>query len=220
VEEKTEAKVSMNPDRNVQGKEKWTWTKRLLLVFIIIMIGLNALLGYQLIFPEEEEVETTGAYLLVDKVYFGAEDIGVKNCDLDIYMFITNEGDESCIVRVWAFVVDVDSNLAMDDKNVTIGTIEGEKTKEASVKVNVPRNGRYVVKLVVFKDGKITVKGKGTVDLRSAGGGGEDYHSTEGDDARKLTEPMDVETPSLFTFLGVTLAICAGVIYLKRRGAQ
>lgn len=201
-----------------QVQNKWTLTKQILLGIIVIVIGLNGVLGYYLFLDEEEEV-TKGAILRVDEVYFLAQNMEGEELELEVYMFITNQGEESCSTRVRAFIIDVDTNLAMDEKNADMGILEGQKTREGSIRVNVPNECSYRVELLVFKNEKVTVKGSGTVDLRFSGAEGEDYRTTRDDEALEdgYIESSKNETPSVFTGVGGILATGAVIIYLVRR---
>ena len=128
-------------------------------------------------------------------------------------------GEKDCEVTLRAFAVDVNTNLAMDEDSTTVGTIEGQKTEEASLIVEVPKDGKYRVELLVFKDGKVTVKGSGVVNLQLAGTGGQDYRTSDSEEPPEMMKESS-DSPTLFSFIGIILVVGMYIIYVKRRGGQ
>ncbi len=61
----------------------------------------------------------------------------------------------------------------------------GATTEEAKITLEVPSDGKYRVELLVFKDERISVKGQGVVNLKTAQGGGQDFDTTASDSAEK-----------------------------------
>jgi len=59
---------------------------------------------------------------------------------------------------------------SMNPAPVTRVHVDG--AEEAEMSINVPGDGRYRVGLLVFKAGKVAIKGSGVVDLRPDGGMG------------------------------------------------
>ncbi len=153
-------------------RNKWWY------IAFIIVIVIASLLAY---FVSQIEAEK-GTDLIVDEVYFSpTTDLGGKDSDLKILVFLTNEGkgdiDE---VKVRAFAVETDSNLARDEDSVTMGNILGKTTSEGELFISVPNNDSYRIELLVFEDGKLTIRGSGTVDLKGVGMASD--YKTSGDD--------------------------------------
>jgi len=208
---KTQAK------KKEKQKPKWTITKKILLICIIAMFLPIMLMGYYLLFPEEEV--PLGAVLEVEEVYFVVKDQNGDQFTLETFAFITNEGDDDCEVRIRAFAIDVQTNLAMDQASVSIGKVAAQKTEEASVDMDLPKDGKYRVELLIFKDEKVTVKGSGTVNLQEAGTGGKDYHSNV-EDAYPPDSKKEGSAPTIFNVIGVSVVVALVTIYVKRRGRQ
>ncbi len=153
-------------------RNKWWY------IAIIIVIVIASILAY---FVSQIEAEK-GTDLIVDEVYFSpTTDLGGEDSDLKILVFLTNEGkgdiDE---VRIRAFAVETDSNLARDEDSVTMGNILGKTTSEGELFISVPNNDSYRIELLVFEDGKLTIRGSGTVDLKGVGTASD--YKTSGDD--------------------------------------
>ncbi len=209
----TVKEVRKSLERERKEKENdWTGTKVFLLVLIIIMLAISTLFGVLLLLPDDQE--PVGAVLEVEEVYFVAKEADGDDIELEIFGFLTNDGDEPCEARIRAFAIDVQTNLAMDDTTAEVGEIVEQTTKEASLTVDLPRDGRYRVELLIFKDGKVSVKGQGTVNLAETGSGGQDYSTNTYDEPPAEKENA---TPSIFNALGVIVAVSLCILLVKRR---
>ena len=160
--------------------------------------------------------EPVGSILVVEEVYFVSEETSAGSMDLYVHVFVTNDGDESCQSEIRAFAVDVETNLAMDETGHTVGTIDDQTTSESMLMMTLPSDGRYRVELLIFKGGKITVKGTGTVNLYEAGSGGKDYRTDQVDPAADKAEEKEGAMP--FPQIGaVALAVIAVALIARRR---
>jgi len=121
------------------------------------------------------------AYLIVEQVYFESEEVGDDTYDLIVKAYVTNDGDKGADVRVSAFAIDIRTNIVFDSSSDDLGRMEGRTTKRADMSVQIDSQRKYMVEVIVYKDGKVVVRGSGTVDLALAGVGGEDYRTTETD---------------------------------------
>lgn len=158
--------------REELSRNKWWYA-----VFALIVV-VTCTLAYFVSQIEEEK----GTDLIVDEVYFRTSELGGEDTDLRILVFLTNDGkgdiDE---VRVRAFAVETDSNLARDEDAITMGNIKGKSTSEGELSITVPNNDSYRIELLVFEEGKLTIRGAGTVDLKGVGVAS-DYENIDGDD--------------------------------------
>lgn len=216
VKKKKTSVKELKKDLRQKEKKKMTSTKVILLGFILIMLILTSTFGYFLLFPEEEG--NVGAVLKVDEVYFVTKELQGEKYTLETFVFITNNGDADCQVEIRAFAINVDTNLAMDEASEDVGSVEAQKTKETSFTVDVPKDGKYRVELLIFKNDKVTVKGSGTVNLNQAGIGGEDYQTVESEESAK--DKKNEMAPTILNFLGVSLAVTIYVVYRRRRGGK
>lgn len=195
-----------------------TLTKYILAGCILIMLLITGIFIINILSPEEDVL--TEASLRVDEVYFVTKELEGEDYKLETFAFITNNGEKDCEVNIRAFAVDVNTNLAMDEDSTTVGTIEGQKTEEASLTVEVPKDGKYRVELLVFKDGKVTVKGSGVVNLQLAGTGGQDYRTSDSEEPPEMKKETDSDSPTIFNFIGIILIVGVYIIYVKRRRGQ
>jgi len=216
VKKKKASVKELKKELRQKEKKKMTSTKVILLGFILIMLILTGIFGYFLLFPEEEEA--VGAVLKVDEVYFVTKELQGDKYTLETFVFITNNGDADCQVNIRAFAINVDTNLAMDEASEDVGSVEAQKTKETSFTVDVPKDGKYRVELLIFKNDKVTVKGSGTVNLDQAGAGGEDYQTVESEEPP--ADKKKARAPTILNFLGVSLVIATYVVYRRRRGRR
>jgi hypothetical protein len=192
------------------------------IVFFVIFASsvlLATLLGtvilYQKFIYKEER---TDAILEVEEVYFVLIDSSPNEYRISVKMFVTNVGETDCKAKVRAFIIDRESNIAMDDSESDVGTIPAGRTIETSLEMDVLYNGSFRVELLVFKDGLITVKGSGVVNLAYKGTGGSDYQNTDTDDTERAEEKggaipfIGVPTIILSAFLIAILMVA-----IKRR---
>ena len=149
-------------------------------ITILLLIG-TIVAGYYL-FSDEES--TPPSKLKVEEVYFVMTDQDQEHTDMDILVFITNDGKTSLSeVTARAFAVETDSNLARDEAIKEMGTVKSQTTVEGTLKIELPNNETYRVELLIFKEGKLAIRGSGTVNLKGVGKAN-DYKTTEGDVAR------------------------------------
>lgn len=208
--------------------------RRVLIVWVIMMV---VLLGYILLglgisqLPEKQ----SGPRIIVDQVFFHTKDVDHETLDLEVYIYITNNGDKECKVVISAYALDVRTNLVKDTASIDLGTVEGQSTLRGSLRVQLDRTKQYRVELVVQKEQMIAVKGSGTVNLKEAGAGGVDYKTdydsgddSDGDESSPLILPPAMGGTLAAPFILVCLLIVPGVIIvivviylvLRRRGRK
>jgi len=209
--------------------------RRLVIVWVVTMV---VLLGYVLLgigitqLPEEE----SGARIIVDQVFFHSKDVDQETLDLEVYIYITNNGDRDCKVVISAYALDVRTNLVKDTASLDLGTVEGQSTLRGSLRVQLDRLKQYRVELVVQKEQMIAVKGSGTVNLKEAGSGGVDYKTDYESGANDDTEdyksiPLiapEMGTASAAPFLFICILLVPGIIVViaifyfvsRRRGRK
>jgi len=185
-------------------KYHWLWWS----AAVLVLIG-TIIVGY-LFFHEEEEASS--GRLKVEEVYFVMTDQDEYVTNMDIIVFITNEGEKTLSeVKVRAFAIETDSNLARDENEKTLSTVEGKTTIEGTLNIELPNNDTYRVELLVFKEGKLSIRGSGTVNLIGVGQASA-YQTNEadidGDGA------MDSETGTGALSLGSSSGLCFGLIIL------
>lgn len=195
-------------------KIEWTATKGWMVAIMAIALLLSAVLGLVIVIDMMND-EPVGSILVVEEVYFVSEETSSGSMDLYVHVFVTNDGDEPCKSEIRAFAVDVETNLAMDETGHTVGTIDDQATSESMLLLTLPSDGRYRVELLIFKDGKITVKGTGTVNLYQAGSGGKDYRTDLEDPAASAPKENVADMP--FPQIGAMAIVVLAVALIARR---
>jgi len=153
----------MNPRLGAHIRENGTWYGAFLLILVMTVV-----LGY-FVFTIDHG---SGAHNLeVEEVIMSSHGtLGGTETDLTISVFLTNQGKGAIDdVRVRAFAVERDSNLARDEDAISMGRIEGETSPEGELHITVPNNDTYRIELLVFENGRLTLRGSGTIDLKGIG---------------------------------------------------
>ena len=178
------------------------------------------------IWPEE----TVSTDLEVDEVYFSTKELGGTDTDLEILVFITNEGDDDVSrVEIRAFAVETDSNIARDEARVELSGLKAETSLEGKLYITIPNNDTYRIELLIFEEGKLSIRGSGTVDLTGVGSAS-DYRTDDGvdDDSYDILSEDGVSAPAsagvfICLFMGVVIIVILIVIAVamnsKKRSA-
>ena len=146
-----------------------------LLVCIVVMSAL-----FSSVLADEAPKQ---AYLQVDDVFFVLTDsengLRTDMVNIDVTAFITNKGKlDAKDVEIIAFTVDKNTNLALDKTTFDVGSIPKDKTSSSEFSLSMPNNDSYVIELIIFENGKIALKGSGTLDLKwNSGNQGNGFRS-------------------------------------------
>jgi hypothetical protein len=136
-----------------------------LTIVAFLLIGIVGIVAIALSIPTGEAQE--GPHLIVEDIFFVAgSQTGQTSGSITITVsaFITNKGDKDAQgVEIVAFVVEKNSNLAMDKAESTLGAIGRDQTGTSEFQVQIPIDESYVVRLIIFEGGKIVVRGSGTL---------------------------------------------------------
>jgi hypothetical protein len=153
------------------------------IVFVIIVILIFSILLYFVKNIEEDDQD-----LLVDEVIIGSVNMDDLESDLKISVHMTNKGkSEVEDVKLRAFVIERDSNLARDEASLDMDSIPGKTTEEGELFISVPNNDSYRIELLVFEDSKLTLRGSGTIDLTGVGVASE-YRAETGSDTNVIDD--------------------------------
>jgi predicted permease len=199
------------------------------MIFVIGMILLFMLVGLVIasaLFSAPAEEPEKRALLYVDEVFFvlssSSENSGSSKVYIEVTTFITNKGTlDAENVEIMAFVVQEDSNLAMDKSTFVVGSISKDKTQISEFSLTMPNNDTYVIKLIILESGKIAVKGSGTVHLeQSLGGRGTRFKTdNDGDDDYALHGGVALSETAfpivIFLLIGAVLVFII-IIVLKK----
>lgn len=195
--------------RNIRENRYWY-------VAAVVVLAITVVLGY-LVYS----IEPVDRDLKVDKVFFKSVEYGDDETDLRILVFLTNDGDSEIEeVKVRAFAIERDSNLARSEDTVTIGKINGQTTEEGELSITVPNRDSYRIELLVFEDSKLTIRGSGTIDLRmvgvpdnisNGGGGGPSADPFSIDDGNERGM-FDTDDGGAFLWTSICILIVPAVI--------
>jgi hypothetical protein len=137
-----------------------------LLTGSVIFIVLSIVLGAILFEPDEDD----DTEIRVDDVYFVMKRQTGGTSIIEISVFVSNIGEndiDDLLIR--AFSVETSSNLAKADSSVHVQNVASMTTAEGRLKIEVPNRDHYRIELLVFRDGRLDLRGAGTIDLSSIG---------------------------------------------------
>ncbi len=202
-----------------QGKRLLFTLGIIVSAMLVVVVVASALSSAPAKEPEEQAV------LDIDDVFFlySGSKSELEKVTIDVTTFITNKGTaDAKDVQIIAFAIDDDSNLAMDKTTFTVGDILKENTKPTEFSITVPNNDSYNIRLIILENGKLAIKGTGTVHLdKNFGGRGTrftpDYES-DGDDDHGFAKEDEhfFVVSSSFILLFLICIIMVTVIVLKR----
>jgi len=197
-------------------KHGFTRTDILLSVLLLVALIVTIVLAV-LILDEEDEKDT---HIEVEEVYFVVEAQSGARTRIKIILFVSNTGeDDISSLSVRAFPVETDSNLAQGDASVEVRDVKGKTTAEGNLTIEVPNRDYYRVEILVFRDGKLDLRGSGTIDLTDVGIA-TDYR-TYPDDAggaeyAPLTSAKDASGLSILCMMAFIAAGIVGLIIFIR----
>jgi len=119
--------------------------------------------------------------LQVDDVYFLAgEDENTEDNFIPIIttLYLTNaQWNSSGSVKIVAYLLRTNPNIAVDKSTVEIGAIPGSTTKEAGVHVVLPGlNTPYDVDFLIFENDLLVLRGQGNIEVVQIQSGGSNYN--------------------------------------------
>jgi len=119
--------------------------------------------------------------LQVDDVYFLAgEDDNTEDNLIPIIttLYLTNaQWNSSGNVKIVAYLLRTNPNIAVDKSTVEIGVILGSTTKEAGVQMILPGlNTPYDVDFLIFENDLLVLRGQGNIEVVQIRAGGSIYN--------------------------------------------
>ena len=187
--------MSKKKQRKVKKRNKaMYWIGAAITALLIISIGTLAML----LIPEEpsdpEELPPPPEmikepHLNIENVFFQKEDERTRQTStgqeeeivvIKVYSYITNDGTGNADnVKITAFPMDESKNLALDKADKIVGEIKVNKTSESDFLIEVPKGARHSVLLLIWENGKIILKGSGSVLIEGQTGNCEEFRTTE-----------------------------------------
>jgi flagellar basal body-associated protein FliL len=117
--------------------------------------------------PPEPQKEP---HLMVEDVFF-MKTLGYRASnewtDITTTVYITNDGmADARNVKITAFPIDKNKNLALDKRDTVVGSIPAQETKEVEFIITVPGGTRHDVNLLIFESNKLILRGSGSVVIQ------------------------------------------------------
>jgi hypothetical protein len=199
-------------------------TLGIVILFLVIGMVLSTALTSA---PADESKK--GVYLRIDEVFFLLEGKGTDKISIGVTAFISNIGSEGAEnVEIVAFVIEKNSNLALDQTTYTVGSIEKEKTKIAEFSLAMPDDDSYTIKLILMESGRISIRGSGNVNLNShSGGSGTRFATDSGtrsgeyeEDSMGMSIGASESSFPVWLLLGGLLALILLVSVLKKASSR
>ena len=99
-------------------------------------------------------------------VFFQLNDIEEERYLMTISIYITNYGEEaSGAVRLNVYAENKFNDIVYDSANKTVDPIEGRKTIEVTIPIELPDNNSFRIRIFLFEAGLIKIQGYGEVSL-------------------------------------------------------
>ena len=128
------------------------------------------------IVEDEKEPFVKTPHLRIENVFFRSME--TENIQVDLTVYITNDGTKAAEnVKVHAWPVVDESNLATDKMDLSFGVIDVNKTEDKHDSMVLEAGHVHSVDLLVFESNMLVLKGRATVSTE--GVGGTDYQDTD-----------------------------------------
>jgi len=130
--------------------------------------------------PPEVEKEP---HLYVEDVFF-MQSYGYRASndwlDLTTTVYVTNDGlADAENVKITAFPIDNDKNLALDKCDKVVGKIPAQETSEIEFSITVPSGSKHNVNLLIFERNRLILRGSGSVVIQGEYKNTQDYQTDE-----------------------------------------
>ena len=154
----------------------------LVIAIFIFTAGTMAIMVSDEIEEQQPPQRIEEPHLYVEDVFFLKSNTRADDASLDLTstVYITNDGlADAMDVKIIAFPIDEDKNLAMDKTEKKIGRIPVQKTSEAEFVINVPSGARHEVELIIFENGRLLLRGSGSVIIQGTHSSTQKYTTRE-----------------------------------------
>ncbi len=140
-------------DENSKKPKNWMKYVAIVAVIIIIVASLLAI---------SFEKKTEKNELSVDAMYLLREGDGGEVINVSAIIYLTNVGGESGSIKIIAYLMERWKGVAVDRKEMDIGKIDADKTKEIVLPMEMG-NKSYEIEVLVFEDDLLKIKGGGAI---------------------------------------------------------
>jgi len=166
-----------------------------LILFLLLFSAAAGMIGVLASYDANAGDNSSGEGLEIEEVFFRLEDVDDDTVKIVISVYITNYGGKrSGDILLNIYAENTRNKLVYDRANKTVEAIEGERTVEATIPIELPRNNTFRIKVILFEKGMIKITGYGEVSLGAIdqevedflvdgdAKGGSDDDDTEGDE--------------------------------------
>lgn len=189
------------------------------IIILIVVVGAILASAISTAFADEPKDRPV---LYIEDVFFvlSGTNSGSDEVTIKVTTFITNRGTaDAKEIQIVAFVIEANSNLAMDKTTHSVGSLKKDKTQISEFSLTMPDNESYNIKLILMENGKIAVRGSGTVNLEeSLGGRGTRFQTDENDKYSHYEEgviAMETFPVTIFLVGGAVLFVI--IIAMKKK---
>ncbi|MCK4613588.1 MAG: hypothetical protein KAU14_02195, partial [Thermoplasmata archaeon] len=212
------------PDRREVNDQPLTFP-----VALLLLLGIFAsAVIYSASLSSGGEDETITEGLRIEEVFFILEGVDEDSMTIDINIYITNVGNQdSGVINISAFAENTDNKITYAQGSAVIPVIEGERSKNTTITMDLDKNQSFIIKIRLFEDGMIKIKGSAEVTTGELSQSAEKFVTNDGrpDAAGNGTDSGKSEDSGGFVpgfaLVPVIASIgLAAVLVLRKRGRR
>ena len=132
------------------------WVKYAAIAVVVIIIA-----SFFILSPKGEAKENE---LSVDAMYLLKKGESEEGINASAIIYLTNVGSESGNIKITVYLMERWKGVAIDKKEMEIGKIAKDKTKEIELNMEMG-NKSYEIEVLVFEDDLLKIKGGGAVRI-------------------------------------------------------
>ena len=165
----------------------------LISTMIIIMITVFAFLSTSIMKPIIAEPDYPDEHLFIDATYLLKTDETNDSVSIICNLYLTNTWlKKSGEINATAFVIESDRNFAIYKNKVEIGVLNADATTELEIPIELGNNS-YKIDILLFEDGKLTIKGELTISAHPVYKWDEVVHSDGRVEQKQVVEYWDMD---------------------------
>ena len=131
--------------------------------FLVVFIIILGMFLPGILEPTVADITYPDEHLFVDETVLLKTDETNDTVNVTCNLFITNIWKkESSEMKAIAYVIETQNNFAVFEKEVEIGIIDSDSTEKVEIPVMLSNNS-YKVKVLLFENGKLVIKGELTI---------------------------------------------------------
>ena len=150
-------------------------------------------------------------------VFFQLDDIDNGSYRMTISVYITNYGEEtSGDIRMNIYAENKFNDIVYDSANKTVEAIEGHKTIEVTIPIELPENNSFRIRIFLFEAGLIKIHGYGEVSLTNVDQTVVEYTDDNSAGRGPTSEDMSASDPLSIGASLIIIGLVAAAILTRR----